>query len=78
MYVLFNQRQSLKTPKDITMITSVLDVKMNTAKLNVYEKVLQEVCKNFVGAEEFIRDKIEDICCNEQLLSVEEVNLFCL
>ena len=78
MYVLFNQRQSLKTPKDITMITSVLDVKMNTAKLNVYKKVLQEVCKNFVGAEEFIRDKIEDICCNEQLLSVEEVNLFCL
>ena len=78
MYVLFNQRQSLKTPKDITMITSVLDVKMNTAKLNVYEKVLQEVCKNFVGAEEFIRDKVEDICCNEQLLSVEEVNLFCL
>ena len=78
MYVLFDQRQSLKTPKDITMITSVLDVKMNTAKLNVYKKVLQEVCKNFVGAEEFIRDKIEDICCNEQLLSVEEVNLFCL
>ena len=78
MYVLFNQRQSLKTPKDITMITSVLDVKMNTAKLNVYKKVLQEVCKNFVGAEEFIRDKVEDICCNEQLLSVEEVNLFCL
>ena len=78
MYVLFDQHQSLKTPKDITMITSVLDVKMNTAKLNVYKKVLQEVCKNFVGAKEFIRDKIEDICCNEQLLSVEEVNLFCL
>ena len=50
---------------------------MNTTKLNAYKKVLQEGCKNFVGAEEFVRDKIEEICCNEKLLSVEEVNLFC-
>ena len=50
---------------------------MNTAKLNVYKKVLQEGCKNFVEAEEFVRDKIEEIWCNEKLLSVEEVNLFC-
>ena len=39
MYVLFNQRHSLKTLKDFTVITSVLNVKMNTAKLNVYKKV---------------------------------------
>ena len=58
------------------MITSVLDIKINTTKLNVYKKVFQKVCKNFVGAEEFIRDKIEEICCNEKLLSVDEVNLF--
>ena len=51
---------------------------MDIAKINVYKKILQEVCKNFIGAEEFIRDKIEEICCNEKLLSVEEVNLFCL
>ena len=50
---------------------------MNSAKLNVYKKALREVCKNFAGAEEFIKDKIEKICCNEKL-SVEEVNLFCL
>ena len=50
---------------------------MNSAKLNVYKKALREVCKNFAGAEEFIQDKIEKICCNEKL-SVEEVNLFCL
>ena len=43
---------------------------MNTAKLYVYKKALQEVWQNFVGAEEFIRDKIEEICCNEKL-SVE-------
>ena len=34
---------------------------MNNAKLNVYKKVLQEVCKKFDCAKEFIRDKIEDI-----------------
>ena len=76
MYALSNQRHSLKTLKDFTVITSVLGVKMNTAELNVYKKVLQEVCKNFIRAEEFVIDKIEEICCDEKLLSVEEVNLF--
>lgn len=45
---------------------------MNSAKLNVYKKALREVCKNFAGAEEFIRDKIEKICSNGKL-SEEEV-----
>ena len=45
---------------------------VNNAKFNVYKKVLQEVCKNFDAAKEFIRDKIEEICINEKL-SVEEV-----
>ena len=35
--------------------------------------VLQEVCERFIGAKEFIKDKIEEICCNE-ILSVEDVN----
>ena len=41
-------------------------------KLNVYKKVLQKVCENFDGAEEFIKEKIEEICSNGKL-SVEEV-----
>ena len=45
---------------------------MNNAKFNVYKKILQEVCENFDGAKEFIRDKIEETCSNEKL-SVEEV-----
>ena len=48
---------------------------MNNAKINVYKKVPQEVRKKFDGAEEFIRDKIEEICNNEKL-SVEEVTKF--
>ena len=45
----------------------------NTKKLNVYKKVLQELCEKFDGAEEFIREKIEGICSEEKVLSVEEV-----
>ena len=48
----------------------------NNAKLNVYKKVLQEFVKSFRRGK-FIRDKIEEICCNEKF-STEEVNLFCL
>ena len=44
----------------------------NNAKLNVYKKVLQKVCEKFDGAEEFIKDKNEEICSNRKL-SVEEV-----
>ena len=44
----------------------------NSSKLNLYKKVLQEVCEKFSWAKEFIRDKIEKIRSNEKL-SVEEV-----
>ena len=39
---------------------------MNNAKLNVYKKVVQEVCEKFDGAKEFIRDKIKEICRNKK------------
>ena len=41
-------------------------------KLNVYKKMLQEVCEKFDGAEGFIKENIEEICSNGKL-SVEEV-----
>lgn len=50
---------------------------MNNAKLNVYKKRLQEVCERFLGTEEFMNDKVEEIFCNEKL-SVERGDLFCL
>ena len=46
---------------------------MNNTKLNVYKKVLQEVCEKFNGAENFIKEKIEELCCSYGILSVEEV-----
>ena len=35
---------------------------LNNTKLNVHKNVLQELCEKFNGAEEFIKDKIEEIC----------------
>ena len=49
---------------------------MNNVRLNAYKKVLQEVCKKFDGAKEFIKDKIEEICSNEKLSVVEVACLF--
>ena len=46
--------------------------------LNLYKKVLQGFYYGkFNGAEEFIKDKIEEICSNEKLL-LKEVTFFCL
>ena len=44
-------------------------------KLNVYKKVLHKVCEKFDGAEEFIKEKIEEICWQKKL-SVEGVTYF--
>ena len=48
---------------------------MNKTKLNVYKKVLHEVCEKFDETREFIKEKIEEICCQEKLL-VEDVTYF--
>ena len=37
-------------------------LRMNKTKLNVYKKELYKVCEKFDGAEEFINQKIEEIC----------------
>ena len=52
---------------------ALVKAKINNTKLNVYKKVLQEVCEKFNVAEEFIRERIEELCTNGKL-SVEEVN----
>ena len=43
--------------------------------LNVNKKILHKVYEKFDGAEEFIKEKIEEICCQEKL-SVAEVTYF--
>ena len=46
---------------------------MSNTKLNVYKRVLQEVCEKFNGAEDFIKEKIEELYCSNGIFSVEEV-----
>ena len=48
---------------------------MIKTKLKVYKMVLHKVCENFDGAEEFIKEKIEETFCKGKL-SVEEVTYF--
>ena len=54
------------------MLIWLVEAKMNNTKLNVYKKVLQEVWEKFNGAEDFIKERIEELCSNGKL-SVEEV-----
>ena len=48
------------------------EAKMNNTKINVYKKVLQELCEKFNGAEAYIKERIEELC-SENKLSVGEV-----
>ena len=45
---------------------------MSNTKLNVNKIVLQEVCEKFNGAEQQIKEKIEELC-SESKLPVDEV-----
>ena len=35
---------------------------MDNIKINIYKKVLQEVCEKFNDAEAFVRERIEELC----------------
>ena len=47
---------------------------MSNTKLNVYKKVLQEVCEKFNGAEQYIKERIKELW-SESRLSIDEVCL---
>ena len=48
---------------------------MSNRKLNVYKKVLQEVCEKFNGVEQYIQERIKELYSESQL-SVDEIKLF--
>ena len=50
-------------------------LRINKTELNVYKKLIHEVFGKFDGVKEVISQKIEEICCQENL-SVEEVIYF--
>ena len=48
---------------------------MSDTKLNVYKKVLQDVCEKFNGAEQYIKERIDEPC-SESKLSIDQVSYF--
>ena len=48
---------------------------MSDTKLNVYKKVLQDVCEKFNGAEQYIKERIDELC-SESKLSIDQVSYF--
>ena len=57
------QKQLVRTREAKTNNTNINDI-------NVYKKVLQELCEN--GVEVYVRERIEELCSKNKL-SVEEV-----
>ena len=49
---------------------------MASTKLNVYKIVLQEVCEKFNGAEEYIKNRIEELCKKKELSAEVVTYLF--
>ena len=49
---------------------------MSNTKLNVYKKGLQKVCEKFNGAEQYIKERIEELCSESKLLVDEVTYLF--
>ena len=48
------------------------------AKINLYEKLLQELCEKFDGAEFYIKERIEELCSEKKLSAEEVTHLFYL
>ena len=46
---------------------------MSDTKLNVYKKVLQDVCEKFNGAEQYIKERNDELC-SESKLSIDQVS----
>ena len=55
----------------------ILTIDMNIMIIKVYGRVLKETCEKYGGAEDFINDRIEEVCSHEKL-SVEKVIFFLL
>ena len=49
---------------------------MNNTKINVYKKVLQELCEKFNGAEGYIKKRIEGLFSEDKFSMEEATYLF--
>ena len=54
------------------------EAKMSNTKINLYKKLLQELCEKFDGAEFYIKERIEELCSEKKLSAEEVTHLFYL
>ena len=61
----------------LTMYTFLLPAgRMNSkTKIKIYKKVIEDVCKEYEGADELISNKSNELC-SEHRISTEEVRLY--
>ena len=45
------------------------------SKIRIYKKIIEEVCREYEGAQEFISNKVKKLCSQEGV-STEEVRLY--
>ena len=49
---------------------------MKKTKVEIYQEVLRDVSKNFEDTEEFIKQRIQEICDRKNNISVEKLFIF--
>ena len=45
------------------------------SQIKIYKKIIEEVCREYEGAHEFINNKVKELCSQEGM-STEEVCLY--
>ena len=66
-------QESVRQPEILEQqLVRTRETKMNNTKLNFCKNVLQELWEKFNGVEQYIKERIEDLC-SESKLSVEEL-----
>ena len=45
------------------------------SKIKIYKKIIEEVCREYEGAQEFITNKVKELCSQEKI-STEEVHSY--
>ena len=68
----FSTASVKEIPRKQKQLVRTREAKMNNVKINVYKKVLQELCEKFNGAEAYTKERIQELCSKNKL-SVEEV-----
>ena len=46
------------------------------SKIKIYKKIIEEVCKKYDGAQEYITNRVKELCSQEVILTDEVLTRF--